>query len=139
MSAFHQELSNKHRRVCSEGMPNRLPCGLRLTSAAALLLEPRGSNSVEVMDVGLLLFPVCYAGSGLCDKLIIPSQEIYRVRLCALYRVCMFALYRVCLCALYRVCLCALYRVCIMRYTGCAVCVTLCVCVCVRYTGCVCV
>ena len=38
-----------------------------------------GSNPTDGMDVRLLCFVVCRAGSGICDGMITHSEESYRV------------------------------------------------------------
>ena len=64
----------------------------------------------------MFLFVECFAGSGLCDELIIRTEKPYRVRACV--RVCVV----LCVCVFVVLCcaLCVVLRV---------VCVVLCVCV----------
>ena len=46
-----------------------------------------GSNPAEGMDFSRLCFFLCYVGSGLCDGLIICTEESYRVCVCVKLRV----------------------------------------------------
>jgi len=83
----------------------------------------RGFESRRGHGCSFLVFIVCCAGSGLCDKLISRSEECCRLCLC----LCVDVYARVCVC----VCVCVCARACVCVYTR------VCLCVCVRVHACV--
>ena len=57
---------------------SRWPCGLRHRVCGPSIAGIVGLNPAEGMDIHLV-FTECCVGSGLCDELIIHSEESYQV------------------------------------------------------------